>query len=208
MYGMANTFGLPIGPQLVQAQPPPLNDNSFQGDQIRGFGFLHDGSVDTIYRFVGGTVFAQRAPNSQAPGDPGNPGIPEDASGIAIRRELEQFLLAFDSNLAPIVGQQVTLRKDLASVTGPRVDLLEQRAAAGECDVVARAGVFAGWLYQPATNTWRTNVSWLPPIPDALLRKAALFDEDAAITFTAVPPGNGIRLALDRDMDGRLDGDL
>jgi DNA-binding beta-propeller fold protein YncE len=208
MFGMANTFGLPIGPQLVQALPPPLNDNSFQGDQIRGFGFLHDGSVDTIYRFVGGTVFAQRGPNSQAPGDPGNPGIPEDATGIAIRRELEQFLLAFDSNLAPIVGQQVTLRRNLASVAGPRVDLLEQRAAAGECDLVARAGVFAGWLYQPATKTWKANVSWLPPIADAFLRKAAVFDDDAAITFTAVPVGNGIRLALDRDMNGRLDGDF
>ena len=29
----------------------------FQGDQIRGFGFLHDGSIDTVFRFLQATVF-------------------------------------------------------------------------------------------------------------------------------------------------------
>ncbi len=208
MFGMPNTFGLPIGPNLVEGLPPPLNDISFQGDQIRGFGFLHDGSVDTIYRFVGGTVFAQRGPNADGPGDPGNPGIPENLSGIITRRSIEQFILAFDSNLAPIVGQQVTLRKDGATVAATRLDLLEKRAAAGECDVVAHAGALAGWLYQPSSKTWKANVSHLPAIPDALLRGLAQLDNDLGVTFTAVPQGNGVRLALDRDMDGRLDGDL
>jgi DNA-binding beta-propeller fold protein YncE len=210
MFGMANTFMLPLPPgsQLVQGLPPPLNDGNFEGDQVRGFGFLHDGSVDTMFRFFGGTVFAARAPGTLAASDPGNPGITEDANGILTRRELEQFILAFDSNLAPIVGQQVTMGKGSAGVTGLRLDLIEARAAAGECDVVARAGVFAGWLYQPATQTWKSNVSALPAIPDALLRLLAQLDDDAAITFTAVPVGNGVRVALDRDMDGRLDGDL
>jgi len=208
MFGMANTFMLPLGPQLVQGLPPPLNDISFQGDQVRGFGFLHDGSVDTIFRFVGGTVFVTRGPNTDAPGDPGNPGITPDANGIFTRRALEAFLLAFDSNMAPIVGQQVTLGKDDASVAAPRLDLLEARAAAGECEVVARAGAFSGWLYQPASNTWKSNISRLPAVPDALLRRLAQFDEHFAITFTAVPPGNGVRVALDRDMDGKLDGDI
>jgi hypothetical protein len=110
--------------------------------------------------------------------------------------------------MAPIVGQQTTLRKSNVSATGPRVDLLEARAAAGECDVVARAGVFAGWLYQPATKNWKANITGVPAIPDALLRAFALIDDDFAVTFTAVPPGNGVRVALDRDMDGKLDGDF
>ncbi|MBC7974709.1 MAG: hypothetical protein H7138_06950 [Myxococcales bacterium] len=29
----------------------------------------------------------------------------------------------------------------------------------------------------------------------------------AAVTFTCVPPGSGLRIALDRDGDGALDGD-
>ena len=32
-------------------------DIAFQGDQVRGFGFLHDGSVDTIFRFHRAAVF-------------------------------------------------------------------------------------------------------------------------------------------------------
>ena len=38
-------------------RPSPVinpGDNGFPGDQIRGFGFLHDGSVDTLFRFHNG----------------------------------------------------------------------------------------------------------------------------------------------------------
>ncbi len=42
--------------------------------------------------------------------DPGNEGgFPLTPEGILQRRAVEAFLLAFDSNLAPIVGQQITL---------------------------------------------------------------------------------------------------
>ena len=67
---------------------------------------------------------------------------------------MEQYLLAFDSDLAPIVGQQVTLDRDNAARRGPRIDLLIQRASTPfvsisldgsvmECDLVAQvvAGV-------------------------------------------------------------------
>ena len=57
---------------------------------MRGFGFLHDGSVDTLFRFH------RRATCSTT-------------TARRTRANLEQFVLAFDSNLAPIVGQQVTL---------------------------------------------------------------------------------------------------
>ena len=70
------------------------------GDQVRGFGFLHDGSVDTLIRFHGAKVFDQSIIN------PG--GIPTGTAGDTIRNQLTAFVLAFDSNLAPIVGQQIT----------------------------------------------------------------------------------------------------
>src|SRR5262245_57225342 len=41
---------------LDLAGETPLN-LPFQGPQIRGFGFLHDGSVDTLFRFLNATVF-------------------------------------------------------------------------------------------------------------------------------------------------------
>ena len=44
-------------------------DNGNKGDQVRGFGFLHDGSVDTLFRFHNAAVFNQTNPA----GFPSNP---------------------------------------------------------------------------------------------------------------------------------------
>ncbi len=46
------------------------------------------------------------------------------------RRDMEQFMLSFESDIAPIVGQQITLTKTNAAAVGPRIDLLQARAAA------------------------------------------------------------------------------
>jgi diguanylate cyclase (GGDEF)-like protein len=68
------------------------------GPQIRGFGFTNEGSVDTIFSFFNALVFNPTLNSGFPPVDPD-----------ATRRDVEQFMLAFDSDLAPIVGQQVTL---------------------------------------------------------------------------------------------------
>ena len=97
---------VPEGRHVRHAAPTGLfgfnaGDNGFKGDQVRGFGFLHDGSVDTLFRFLDLTGF------NQSGGNPG--GFLERRRQ---RRQIEQFMLAFDSNLAPIVGQQITLTCD------------------------------------------------------------------------------------------------
>jgi DNA-binding beta-propeller fold protein YncE len=206
MFGMPNTFRLPIDtvPPSLQFLPAPLNDLSFKGDQVRGFGFTHDGSVDTVFRFLGGNVFAQRPATDQFP----NPfGIPPNASGVVLRRQLEAFLLAFDTNLAPIVGQQVTLTATNAATAAARITLLEQRAAADECDLVVTAvmeGRQAGFLYQPGSNSFARDRANTPALAEAAVRALA---SSGPVTFTAVPPGSGERIALDRDSNGVLDGD-
>jgi YVTN family beta-propeller protein len=125
-------------------------DNGHQGDQVRGFGFLHDGSVDTIFRFLNATVFN----NNNGVGFDGPNG------GNTKRRQVEQLMLAFDSDLAPVVGQQVTLTGSNGTVANPRIDLLVQRAqtnftskvlggAVKECDLVVKgtvAGAARGWV--------------------------------------------------------------
>jgi hypothetical protein len=208
MFGMANTFGLPIDrpaplPPIVSALPPPLNDVSFKGDQIRGFGFLHSGEADTLFRFFGGTVFVQRPLTDPFP-NPG--GIPADANGIALRRALEAFVLAYDTNLAPIVGQQTTLDAQNSAVVTPRIELMKARATAEEADLVVRARIKNsehGFLYLPESNSFATDNPRHPTISEAdLLALAA----NTPLTFTAVPLGNGERIALDRDSDGTLDG--
>lgn len=155
--------------------------------QVRGFGFSHDGSAGTIAAFLRGPVFT----------------LGEDE-----RRHLEQFLLAFDTDLAPAVGQQVTLRADVEPGAADRADLLASRAAAGECDLVATGvveGRPASWVLGSGGLLVADRVAE-PPATLSELR-ARLTDPGAVLTLTCVPPGSGIRTALDRDRDGFLDGD-
>ena len=132
-------------------------DSGPMGDQIRGFGYTGDGSADTVFRFLTAVVFN---PTS-------NSGFPQQ-NPDATRRDVEQFLLAFDSDLAPITGQQVTLTSTNSAAANPRIDLLLQRAATpftskslenvtNECDVIAtfiRNGAQQTLLYDPKLRTF------------------------------------------------------
>ena len=179
------------------------NDHEHQGDQVRGFGFTHDGSNDTLFRFHTSLGFSQASPFGFASGafldgPPGNP----------MRRAVEAYLLVFDSNMAPIVGQQVTLGSNNVAVAGPRINLLIARANVGECDLVAktRVGPFElGFLYL-GNGTFSSNRAATPPIHDAVLRQL-IISAQLRLTYTCTPPGSGERIALDRDEDGFRDGD-
>src|SRR5205823_11811206 len=65
---------------------------TFMADQVRGFGFLHDDSVDAIFRFHNAQVFN----NGFASTTNTNCGT---TSPNACRRNVEQFMFAFDSDL-------------------------------------------------------------------------------------------------------------
>jgi len=177
------------------------NPNPFMGDQVRGFGMFHDGSVDTIFRFHNIIGFLPRPAQAVTPLDPGNPpNLDISPDGMQIRRNLEQYLLVFDSNLFPIVGQQITLNNDNSNIVGMRIDLLVQRASLGECDLVASQKSHS-YLYDANSGTFISDRSSESPITDTKLRGKAA-KKDGEITYTCTPPGNGVRLALDRDMDG------
>jgi hypothetical protein len=193
-YQKIGMFGTP------QSSAINPGDNGFKGDQVRGFGFLHDGSLDTGFRFLSAITF------SQIPGF--NPiGIPITPDGDKLRRKLESFMYAFPSNLKPIVGQQITLSAETAGAVSGRIDLLEQRAAAGDCDLVAKTRLGYqehGFLY--AGGKFTPDVTGAPAVPDAILRQLAQV-QGVSVTFTCVPPGSGVRIGIDRNLDGILDGD-
>ncbi len=183
LYAKVGMFGFAGVPAL------PGGDLSHQGDQIRGFGFLHDGSVDTIFRFLTATVFSGFTSNAQ-------------------RRAVEAFLLAFDSNLAPIVGQQITLRSENAAIVGPRIDLLIARAAQGECDLVVKGvigGEARGW-FRNAAGLFQPDRQAEAAVSDAVLRASVVAPGDV-LTYLCAPPGSGVRSGVDRDADGVFDGD-
>ncbi|HEU4735076.1 MAG TPA: hypothetical protein VFT22_44600, partial [Kofleriaceae bacterium] len=120
---------------------------------------------------------------------------------------VEQYVLAFDTDLAPIVGQQVTLTSANSAPVGPRITLMEQRANASftskilggtvkECELVARVvqgGAMRGYLWNPGASTFVPSGGGAG-LSDAAMRALAQA-ADQEVTFTCVPPGSGARLA-------------
>ena len=189
LYTKVGMFGHPEDP-VFNFLGLPFYDPDHQGDQIRGFGFVHDGSRDTISRFH--NVFSNLA-------------TPEGFETFEQQEAVTAFLMASDTNFKPIVGQQVTLRHDSGNDVHARLALLEARAQLGECDLIAKTRpllVEYGLLYD-GTN-YAVSFSALPSSSPAQVELLALL---APVTYTCVPPGSGARLGLDRDGDGFLDGD-
>lgn len=170
-------------------------DSGNLGNQIRGFGFTGDGSTDTIIRFLSATVFNPTAKS----------GFPQQ-NPDATRSDVEQFLLAFDSDLAPIVGQQVTLTSTNGAAVGPRIDLLISRAStpfvskalggqAMECDLVAHVVLnrrMNTYLYDPTAGNFMAG-GGLTRVTDGTMRAWAA-QPGQEITYTASTPGSGLRL--------------
>jgi YVTN family beta-propeller protein len=188
-YQKVGMFGFPSVPGIN------AGNNGDQGDQVRGFGFLHDGAVDTVFRFHNAKLFNHTNSNTG--------GFTSDVQ----RRQVEQFILAFDSNMAPIVGQQITLTSDNAATVNDRIDLLVARAAVGECDLTVKgtlAGEARGW-YRTAAGTFQSD-RVAEVVSDAALRaQAATVGQE--LTYTCVPPGSGVRVGVDRDEDTYFDRD-
>ena len=183
----------------------------FQGPQVRGFGFLHDGSTDTVFHFFQATVFNQANPLGL-----GTVGFPSGTNGNGVRRDVEQFALAFDTDLAPVVGQQVTLSSTNSAVVNPRIATFIARAGTpfvsqvlgagqNECDLVVKGtigGVAKGWQYLPGTGFRPSDGG--PDISDATLRALAT-TPGQELTYTCATPGSGQRAGIDRDRDAVID---
>jgi hypothetical protein len=188
VYQKIGMFGTPD----VGVFDPPY---THQGDQVRGYGFLHDGGVDTVNRFVSSSVF------SISPAE---------------QDDLEAFMMVFDTDLAPIVGQQITLTDTNSLVAGPRITLMTDRAdepfdsqilggTVTECEVVAKtvaAGVERGYLRE-SDGMFRPDDGG-PALSDLALRGLAA--AGAEITYTCMPPGAGYRTGIDRDEDLLMNG--
>lgn len=212
MYQKVGMFGMPQVPFNINCtvgSPCDGMTNGHLGDQVRGTGFLHDGSTDSIFRFFTATVFNGN-PDPSAGFDGGHPQ----------RRDMEEFMLAFDNDIAPIVGQQVTLDATNGATVGSRITLMIQRAGAPftsqilggvatECDLVVKgfsAFARAGWLLNTGTGLFESDRTGEAALSDGALRALAgtQFQE---LTYTCVPPGSGHRIARDRDGDGVMNRD-
>jgi len=187
LYTKIGTFGFPEGDFFFNNPARPFYDPSHQGDQIRAFGFTHDGSKDVPQRFFNAFTFT-----------------PGGFTEVETMRKVAEFIFAMDSNLKPIVGQQVTLTASNSALAGPRIDLMAARAAVGECELIAKTqlGLLEFGLFYNG-STYTTSFYGVPYLTDTQVRTLAAAKP---VTFTCVPPGSGYRLGVDRDSDGFLDG--
>ena len=182
-FRITENFKVPHLRNMVQK----LGMSGFSGDssaatgpQIRGFGFANDGSIDTLNNFFSDPVFNFPAP------------------AVTSRGQVTAFMLAMDSDLLPVVGQQVTWRPGAVDAVEARLNLLKQQARVttprAACDLVVRAnidGIAHTGLMQSDGN-WQIRSGAV--LSDASLR--ALASVSQPLSFTCAPPGDGKRIAL------------
>lgn len=162
---------------------------------VRGFGYAHDGSDDTPFKFLKRPQFDFGANPVQADLD---------------RLDMQAYLLAFDTGMAPAVGHQVTFdgSNNGDPVALGRVDTLRSQAALQHCDLIAKGrvdGHARGWVYLGA-DQWKSDRLAVPDVTTAQLIALAA-DPRSALTITGVPEGSGTRMGIDRDRDGWFDSD-
>lgn len=191
MYTKVGMFGKLIDPDTTTLAP-------HTGDQVRGFGVLHDGSVDTVETFLSSMAFPTLSQTD------------ED--------NLSAFMMAFDTDLAPMVGQQVTLDTTNAGVVTVRIAEMVTAASTAwvspvigsnleMCDLVVSGhdglGNPRGWVYRPPPDDFFEDDVGGTITTGALLGLPA---SQGPLTFTCAPPGSGDRMGINRDRDSHSDG--
>lgn len=282
MFGVGSNLFLPPNSVLGDRRGGfPSPSGVFMGAQVRGFGFFHDGGVDTLHHFFGSAPFAARPPGVLSPRDPGNltgfqtvlpapgeraacvaefraisderfatmpPGLelcraaspvpdvcfldpanvacasalaaigaergdPQFAAtfsrelrpgcfrmgstlqagdptgscfpeGLRDRTDMEAFVLAFDTNLEPMVGQQLTLRDERAEP--PLLAAMLGVAERGGCDIAARQGSRGYLMVTPRPA--RPERSVLRAAAGERRTLAELRQRDEPLTLTCYPP--------------------
>ncbi len=177
-----------------------------QTQNVAGFGFLHDGSIDSLARFVDEPVFTLTSDQDTA--------------------DLVAFLLAFSGSDLPsgsptsllqppgtasrdahaAVGQQAAVADGSRPAQLVRLARLLVLADAGRVGLVARArrgGLARGYVYVPGAMFQSDRADETAGVLE-LVQGA---QPGAEVTFTAVPLGSEVRLGIDRDLDGAFDQD-
>lgn len=154
--GMYQKFGMKKGP----------------GEQLSGFGYIHDGSIDTLLSFLRLPIFTFRNDDD--------------------RLDVEEFLVSFDSGVAPAVGLQVTVNGQNKSwpTTLERINLLIAQAEAGNCELIVRGiykGARRGFAYTGKRMFLSDRAEESSVSVEEIIEAAST---GAELTFTGVPVGS------------------
>jgi YVTN family beta-propeller protein len=180
-------------PQL-RAIYQKMNFNNAAGtNTIGGFGIVHDGTDPSLQVFLSRPVFVNINSNT------------------IIKNNIAAFVQCFDTGMAPAVGYTRTVAPTNVSSTSISNDwsLLESQASAGNIDLIVKGtvdGKIRGLLYQPSSTNYRPDTTNLTALTRAQL--TTKIQNGDHLSIMGVPAGSGIRMGIDRDEDGLLDGDV
>ncbi len=161
-----------------------------------GFGFGHDGSVDSLTRFLVGL----RVVDDQETAD-----LIALLLSVAGSDALSPGAVA-DPTPPAAVGRQFTVRSPNRPAFYDSLIALA-RSATSRVDLVVKGmvnGHVRGWWFDRESDRFQADRAGEFLTPDGLLNTAGPGQE---LTFTVVARGTGRRLGIDRDLDGQLDRD-
>lgn len=161
----------------------------------RGFGFTHDGHIATVDEFLHLSNF-----------DFGG-----GAAGDRKRFDVIAFVMSFSTDTHAGVGLQRTITLALAGDAEAQaaLDLMLRLADAGEVGLVVHglaAGAPRGWAYAGG-GVFEGDRAGEAADAETLRLRAAASADFGPLTWTLVPRGSETRLGIDRDLDGRRDGE-
>lgn len=157
-----------------------------------GFGLSTNGQTATLIELLSAPILGGFGNNPQA------------------QRDVGAYVVSFDTGLAPAVGY--TRTATATNLTDPTIAsdwaTLQSQALAGNIDLIAKGtinGQTHGLLYLPATSSYETDTTGLGPFTQAQL--LTFITAGDTLSVMGVPVGSGVRMGIDRNLDGHLDGD-
>ncbi len=179
-------------PQLRNIYQKLLFNNAAGAATIDGFGVLHDGSDAGLFEFLSDPVFESFSTNTE------------------IQTQLNAYELCFDTGTPPAVGYTLTVTA--ASVSNSQGvtnwATLESQATAGNIDLIVKGAIQGqphGLTYDTVTNNYVTDTTGLGPFTHAQLVSFIVAGD--TLSPMGVPQGAGLRMGIDRNGNGVLDGD-
>ncbi len=150
-----------------------------------GFGFLHDGSIDSLRDFMDIFVLTD-----------------------AEKENVTTFCREFDSGIAPSVGHQETL--SILSLDSSRLGEIIFESDKANCDVAGHGIIKIGRAITRLGYWWDGSVFQTDKAGEILTlgeMQTLAARRQGGFTLMAVPRGSGRRLGIDRDEDTLFDRD-
>ena len=184
---MDSTQSMKVAPLRNMYEKRGMDKASSSGS--KGFGFLHDGNFGTLVELFERPAFT----------------FPSGAAGDQLRRDVMALMMCWETGTHAGVGAQAELG-GLNPDPVERRDLLVSIAMAGNADLVVRMwdeGRMRGGVML-ADGRIQTDAA------EVILELAdldALSSPSNPVVHTLVPLGSGVRISVDRDLDGFFDQD-